>query len=154
MGVDLMAREPVFRAAIERCAEVLRPHLDLSIVDELRAHDGASRLRDIEIMQPANFAVSVALAELWRSWGIVPDAVIDRSKGSFPVPAIRQLEGPYLQRVRDALHAPEARERGLFDPATVERMLQDPNSTRTAIGANALWQLGLIEMWLQQQGVR
>jgi asparagine synthase (glutamine-hydrolysing) len=33
-------------------------------------------------------------------------------------------------------------------------MLQDPNSTRTAIGANALWQLGLIEMWLQQQGVR
>jgi asparagine synthase (glutamine-hydrolysing) len=33
-------------------------------------------------------------------------------------------------------------------------MLQDPNSTRTEIGANALWQLGLIEMWLQQQGVR
>ncbi|WNY35395.1 asparagine synthase-related protein [Curtobacterium flaccumfaciens] len=43
------------------------------------------------------------------SRGIVPDAVIDRSKGSFPVPAIRQLEGPYLERVRDALHAPEAR---------------------------------------------
>jgi asparagine synthase (glutamine-hydrolysing) len=86
--------------------------------------------------------------------GIVPDAVIDRTKGYFPVPAIRQLEGPYLERVRQALHAPEARERGLFDPGTVERMLQDPNSTRTEIGANALWQLGLIEMWLQHQGVR
>jgi asparagine synthase (glutamine-hydrolysing) len=86
--------------------------------------------------------------------GIVPDSVIDRTKGYFPVPAIRQLEGPYLERVRQALHAPEARERGLFDPATVERMLQDPNSTRTEIGANALWQLGLIEMWLQHQGVR
>ncbi|WP_416392912.1 MULTISPECIES: N-acetylglutaminylglutamine amidotransferase [unclassified Curtobacterium] len=86
--------------------------------------------------------------------GIVPDAVIDRTKGYFPVPAIRQLEGPYLERVRQALHAPEARERGLFDPGTVERMLQDPNGTRTEIGANALWQLGLIEMWLQQQGVR
>lgn len=88
------------------------------------------------------------------SRGIVPDAVIDRTKGYFPVPAIRQLEGPYLERVREALHAPEARERGLFDPGTVERMLQDPNSTRTEIGANALWQLGLIEMWLQHQGVR
>ena len=88
------------------------------------------------------------------SRGIVPDAVIDRSKGSFPVPAIRQLEGPYLERVRVALHAPEARARGLFDPATVERMLRDPNTTRTEIGANALWQLGLIEMWLQHQGVR
>ncbi|KQS09853.1 asparagine synthase [Curtobacterium sp. Leaf183] len=88
------------------------------------------------------------------SRGIVPDAVIDRTKGSFPVPAIRQLEGPYLERVRVALHAPEARERGLFDPATVERMLRDPNTTRTEIGANALWQLGLIEMWLQHQGVR
>jgi len=88
------------------------------------------------------------------SRGIVPDAVIDRTKGYFPVPAIRQLEGPYLERVRQALHAPEARERGLFDPGTVERMLQDPNGTRTEIGANALWQLGLIEMWLQHQGVR
>jgi len=86
--------------------------------------------------------------------GIVPDAVIDRTKGYFPVPAIRQLEGPYLERVREALHAPEARERGLFDVGEVERMLRDPNSTRTEIGANALWQLGLIEMWLQHQGVR
>ncbi|MFJ3379484.1 N-acetylglutaminylglutamine amidotransferase [Curtobacterium sp. NPDC090217] len=86
--------------------------------------------------------------------GIVPDAVIDRTKGYFPVPAIRQLKGPYLERVREALHAPEARERGLFDAGEVERMLQDPNSTRTEIGANALWQLGLIEMWLQHQGVR
>ena len=88
------------------------------------------------------------------SRGIVPDAVIDRTKGYFPVPAIRQLEGPYLERVREALHAPEARERGLFDVGEVERMLRDPNSTRTEIGANALWQLGLIEMWLQHQGVR
>jgi asparagine synthase (glutamine-hydrolysing) len=86
--------------------------------------------------------------------GIVPDAVIGRTKGYFPVPAIRQLEGPYLTRVRDALLDPAARSRGLFDPSTVEQMLQDPNTTRTGLGANALWQLGLIEMWLQAQGVR
>jgi asparagine synthase (glutamine-hydrolysing) len=86
--------------------------------------------------------------------GIVPDAVIDRTKGYFPVPAIRQLEGPYLARVRDALTDPVARSRGLFDAGTVDEMLRDPNTTRTTLGSNALWQLGLIEMWLQTQGVR
>ncbi|MFT4213045.1 MAG: N-acetylglutaminylglutamine amidotransferase [Microbacterium sp.] len=82
--------------------------------------------------------------------GVVPDEVIDRTKGYFPVPAIRQLEGPYLQRVRDALTDPAARERGLFVPETVERMLADPNTTRTTLGSNALWQLALLEMWLQE----
>ena len=86
--------------------------------------------------------------------GIVPDEVIDRTKGYFPVPAIRQLEGPYLNRVRDALTDPAARERGLFLPATVERLLADPNTARTTLGSNALWQLALLEMWLQEQGVR
>jgi asparagine synthase (glutamine-hydrolysing) len=88
------------------------------------------------------------------SRGVVPDAVIDRTKGYFPVPAIRQLEGPYLRRVRDALTDPAAVERGLFDGATVERMLADPNSTRTTLGSNALWQLALLEMWLQEHGIR
>ncbi|MCU1526873.1 MAG: asparagine synthetase, partial [Frondihabitans sp.] len=87
------------------------------------------------------------------SRGIVPDAVIDRTKGYFPVPAIRQLEGPYLSRVRDALLDPAAAARGLFDSATVERLLTNPNETRTTLGSNALWQLALIEMWLQAQGV-
>ncbi len=85
--------------------------------------------------------------------GIVPDEVIDRTKGYFPVPAIRQLDGPYLTRVRDALTDPAARERGLFVPATVDRMLADPNTTRTALGSNALWQLALLEMWLQEHQV-
>jgi asparagine synthase (glutamine-hydrolysing) len=86
--------------------------------------------------------------------GIVPDAVIDRTKGYFPVPAIRQMEGPVLDRVRAALTDPAATSRGLFDPSTVSRMLDAPNETRTQLGSNALWQLGLIEMWLQAQGVR
>ncbi len=87
------------------------------------------------------------------SRGIVPDAVIDRTKGYFPVPAIRQLDGPYLARVRDALTEPAAKRRGLFRPETVEKMLADPNRTRTTLGSNALWQLALIEMWLQAMDV-
>jgi asparagine synthase (glutamine-hydrolysing) len=85
--------------------------------------------------------------------GVVPDGVIDRTKGYFPVPAIRQLEGPYLARVRDALLDPAARSRGLFRPAAVERMLAAPNESRTTLGSNALWQLGLLEMWLQARGL-
>jgi asparagine synthase (glutamine-hydrolysing) len=87
------------------------------------------------------------------SRGVVPDEVIDRTKGYFPVPAIRQLEGPYLQRVRDALLDPAARKRGLFDRRTVERMLAAPNETRTTLGSNALWQLAMLEMWLQAHAI-
>jgi len=85
--------------------------------------------------------------------GLVPDAVIDRTKGYFPVPAIRQLEGPYLERVRAALLDPAAQARGLFRSGAVERMLAAPNQTRTTLGSNALWQLGLLEMWLQAMGL-
>ncbi|SEQ34118.1 N-acetylglutaminylglutamine amidotransferase [Microlunatus flavus] len=85
--------------------------------------------------------------------GVVPDAVIDRTKGYFPVPAIRQLQGPMLDRVRDALTDPAARRRGLFRADTVQSLLKDPNRTRTRLGSNALWQLGLLEMWLQHHGV-
>ncbi|MGI3781589.1 MAG: N-acetylglutaminylglutamine amidotransferase [Janthinobacterium lividum] len=85
--------------------------------------------------------------------GIVPDEVIDRTKGYFPVPGIRQLQGPMLGKVRDALTDPAARRRGLFSDAAVQALLADPNHTRTQLGSNALWQLGLLEMWLQHHGV-
>ena len=83
------------------------------------------------------------------SRGIVPDAVIDREKGYFPVPALSHLEEPVLGMVRDALLAPEARERGLFRPEVVEAMLADPNAHRTNLDGSTLWQLGLLELWLQ-----
>jgi asparagine synthase (glutamine-hydrolysing) len=87
------------------------------------------------------------------SRGVVPDEVIDRTKGYFPVPAIRQLDGPYLERVRTALSDPAARQRGLFSAKAVKKMLADPNTTRTTLGSNALWQLALLEMWLQHHDV-
>ncbi|HEX8509771.1 MAG TPA: N-acetylglutaminylglutamine amidotransferase [Propionibacteriaceae bacterium] len=88
------------------------------------------------------------------SRGVVPDAVIDRTKGSFPVPAIRQLNGPYLDRVKDALSDPAAKERDLFRTDAVAAMLAEPNRTRTTLGSNALWQLALLEMWLQTMDIR
>jgi asparagine synthase (glutamine-hydrolysing) len=84
---------------------------------------------------------------------VLPAAIIDRKKGHFPVPAIINLEGPYLQRVRDALSAPAARDRGLFRQDYVDMLLADPNTHRTTLGSNQLWQLGLLEMWLQRHGI-
>jgi asparagine synthase (glutamine-hydrolysing) len=84
---------------------------------------------------------------------ILPWEVIDRPKGYFPVPGITHLEGKVLARVRDALHDPAARERGLFRSEYVDALLEDPNSELTPLRGNKLWQLGLLEMWLQTHGV-
>jgi asparagine synthase (glutamine-hydrolysing) len=84
---------------------------------------------------------------------VIPDAVIDRPKGYFPVPALKHLQGPYLELVTEALQAPAARERGLFAEAEVARLLADPNGNLTPLRGNPLWQLGLLELWLQQHGI-
>ncbi|NKZ15168.1 N-acetylglutaminylglutamine amidotransferase [Mycolicibacterium septicum] len=84
---------------------------------------------------------------------VIPAAVIDRPKGYFPVPALTHLEGPYLDMVRDALYAPEAKERGLFRPEAVDRLLADPNGRLTPLRGNELWQIALLELWLQRHGV-
>ena len=84
---------------------------------------------------------------------VVPSEVIDRPKGYFPVPALTHLEGPYLDMVRDALYAPEAKERGLFRPEAVDRLLADPNGRLTPLRGNELWQIALLELWLQRHGI-
>ena len=84
--------------------------------------------------------------------GMVPDEVIDRTKGYFPVPAIRHLSGPYLEMVREALHDPAAKSRGLFRQEHVGELLAAPDEHRTTLGASALWQLALLELWLQAHG--
>jgi asparagine synthase (glutamine-hydrolysing) len=83
---------------------------------------------------------------------IIPPEVIDRPKGYFPVPAITHLEGKVLDLVRDALCNDTARERGLFRPEYVDRLLDDPNGGLTPLRGNKLWQLGLLELWLQAHG--
>ena len=85
---------------------------------------------------------------------VIPADVIDRPKGYFPVPALTHLEGPYLNLVRDALYAPEAKERGLFRPDAVEQLLADPNGRLTPLRGNELWQIALLELWLQKHGIR
>lgn len=84
---------------------------------------------------------------------VIPSEVIDRPKGYFPVPALTHLEGPYLDMVRDALYAPVAKERGLFRPEAVDALLADPNGRLTPLRGNELWQIALLELWLQKHGI-
>ncbi|MFE9928623.1 N-acetylglutaminylglutamine amidotransferase [Streptomyces sp. NPDC005533] len=84
---------------------------------------------------------------------ILPLEVVDRPKGYFPVPAVRHMAEPVLARVRHALTAPEARRRGIFDQRLVHELLEAPNRHRTQRGANTLWQVASLEIWLQTHGI-
>ncbi|MGV9273782.1 N-acetylglutaminylglutamine amidotransferase [Streptomyces griseosporeus] len=84
---------------------------------------------------------------------LLPSEVVDRPKGYFPVPAITHMAGPVLDRVRAALGAPEAKRRGLFRDSYVAELLAAPDRHRTKRGANALWQVALLEIWLQTHGI-
>ncbi len=81
MGRELMRREPVFRKTIERCAAAMQPWARFSLLDELARTEETSRMQQTEIAQPAIFAMQVALAALWKSWGVQPAAVVGHSVG-------------------------------------------------------------------------
>ena len=83
---------------------------------------------------------------------VIPGQVIDRPKGYFPVPALKYLEGESLEFVRDILADPRARSRALFRRDYVEELLADPKRHITPLRGSKLWQLGLLEFWLQSHG--
>lgn len=81
MGRQLLECEPVFRESIKRCDELLREYADWSLWDELTASEENSRINATQIAQCCIFAVQVALSALWRSWGIIPSAIVGHSVG-------------------------------------------------------------------------
>jgi acyl transferase domain-containing protein/acyl carrier protein len=81
MGRDLLEQEPVFRSAIEECDYAISKYVDWSLLDQLWADEEHTRLKEIDVIQPVLFAIEVALATLWRSWGIEPDVVVGHSMG-------------------------------------------------------------------------
>jgi asparagine synthase (glutamine-hydrolysing) len=85
--------------------------------------------------------------------GLVPDDVIDRPKGYFPVPALKYIRGTVLDFVRNVLDAPKARQRGLFKRGYIDRLFANPEGELTPKGHSKLWQVALLESWLQAQGI-
>ena len=80
MGVGLYQTQPVFKAAIDRCAELLEPYLDRSVPEILHS---SSLLNQTIYTQPAIFVLEYALAQMWLDWGIKPSALIGHSIGEY-----------------------------------------------------------------------
>lgn len=88
MGLQLLSSEPVFRDALMECDAAIQEHGGFSVVEQLHASASESRLDQIQVIQPAIFAIQVALAALWRSWGIQPTAVVGHSMGEVAAAAV------------------------------------------------------------------
>lgn len=84
---------------------------------------------------------------------VVPDEVIDRPKGYFPVPALKYIDGPVLEMTKDALSSQVARERALFRPDYLGSLFDDPKGHITPLRGSELWQCALLELWLQTHNI-
>ncbi|GAA4468601.1 hypothetical protein GCM10023170_082770 [Phytohabitans houttuyneae] len=81
MGRELMATSDVFREAVHECAAALAPHVDWSVADVVAGTGDPDLMERVDVVQPALFTVMVALAEVWRSYGVTPAAVVGHSQG-------------------------------------------------------------------------
>lgn len=112
------------------------------------------RLVELAARIPARFKLGdggkQVLKEAARQ--VIPHAVIDRPKGYFPVPGLKHLQGATLDWVHDLLLDP-SQDRGLFEPAMLDRLLSDPQGQLTPLRGSKLWQLAALHLWLDQQGL-
>jgi asparagine synthase (glutamine-hydrolysing) len=84
------------------------------------------------------------------SRGLLPDSVIDRKKGYFPMPSLKYVRGEFLEFMKQVLLSDAARSRGLFNPAYVEKLMAKPEDYLTRLQGSKLWHLAALELWLQQ----
>ena len=81
MGRELLETSTVFRRVIARCADEIKRYASWDLLEELARDEAGTRLGETEIAQPALFALQVALAEVWRCWGVEPAALVGHSVG-------------------------------------------------------------------------
>jgi asparagine synthase (glutamine-hydrolysing) len=120
--------------------EVRTPFLDHELV-QLAAHMPP----ELKLREGGKFPLK-AIAR-----GLIPDAVIDRPKGYFPVPALRHVRGPFLEMMRGILMSEACHKRGLYQRDYVDKLLAAPEAPEhfTRINGSKLWHLALLEWWLQ-----
>jgi acyl transferase domain-containing protein/acyl carrier protein len=83
MGRQLLRTEGVFREALQKCEQAMRPFVDWSLLEQLKLDPESPgyRMGEVDLIQPSLVAVEIALAALWRSWGVQPTAVVGHSMG-------------------------------------------------------------------------
>lgn len=118
MGQQLYADEPVFRAAFDRCAEVLSTELPIDIRAIICGDDGPALLDQTRYAQPCVFAVGWSLTALWSDWGIRPSAVLGHSVGEFVAAAVAGVFA-----LEDALRIVSARGRMMQELAGEGKMI-------------------------------
>ncbi|MEU9478100.1 SDR family NAD(P)-dependent oxidoreductase [Streptomyces sp. NPDC048191] len=121
MAGDLLERSPVFRLALEDCADALGPYTDWSLLDAVREGGRGELLDRVDVVQPALFAMMVSLARLWESVGIVPDAVVGHSQGEIAAAHVAGALG-----LDDAARAVALRSRALTRLAGTGAMASVP----------------------------
>ncbi len=89
-----------------------------------------------------------ALKQISR--GLLPDSVIDRQKGYFPMPSLKYVRGEFLAFMRDILFSDAAKNRGLYNPAYVDKLMAEPEAHLTRLQGSKLWHLAALELWLQE----
>ena len=83
------------------------------------------------------------------SRGLLPNSVIDRKKGYFPMPALKYIQGEFLEFMSDILLSTACRNRGIFDELYVKKVIDSPREYMTALNGSRLWHLALLEYWMQ-----
>jgi acyl transferase domain-containing protein/glutamate-1-semialdehyde aminotransferase/surfactin synthase thioesterase subunit len=133
MGRGLDDSEPVYRAAIDRCAAVLDPLLDRPLRAILYPSAGHEHLlNDTSYTQPALFALEYALVELWRSWGVTPRWLLGHSVGEYVAACVAGV-----LELADALRLVAARGRlikELAQPGAMATVTASEARVRLAIG--------------------
>lgn len=84
---------------------------------------------------------------------LLPVEVVDRAKGYFPVPKLKYLGQKELDWLKDILSPERIRRRGIFQPFYVDELFKNPSGYHTPLGASRLWQIGVLECWLQAHAV-
>ncbi|WP_185985270.1 N-acetylglutaminylglutamine amidotransferase [Aureimonas mangrovi] len=168
VSLDFVRRHFAIGGADDPVDKALRLDSQIMLVDDpVKRVDNMTMAWGLEARVPfldhelAELAARMPSAEKLKQGGkgvlkevarqVIPSEVIDRKKGYFPVPQLKYISGPYLDMVRDALSTQAARERSLFRQDYLETLFADPTSHITPLQGSELWQVALLEMWLQTQ---